>query len=80
MSKATAVAHPIQGLLKYHGLRDKELRLPMHDSISVCTAPYETRTTIELRDDLSADVYEIDGEEATGRPCRCGAGSGPACA
>ena len=54
MSKATAVAHPIQGLLKYHGLRDKELRLPMHDSISVCTAPFETRTTVELRDDLSA--------------------------
>src|SRR5207244_2584247 len=36
--KATAVAHPIQGLIKYHGLADPVLRLPFHDSISVCTA------------------------------------------
>jgi len=37
--KATARAHPIQGLVKYHGMRDPELRLPYHDSISLCTAP-----------------------------------------
>jgi len=37
--KATAVAHPIQGLIKYHGLADPVLRLPFHDSISVCSAP-----------------------------------------
>jgi len=44
--KASAAAHPIQGLIKYHGLVDPELRIPYHDSISVCTAPTETRTTI----------------------------------
>lgn len=49
MTKATAIAHPIQGLIKYHGLKNTELRLPFHDSISVCTAPFETRTTLELR-------------------------------
>src|SRR6058998_1556043 len=48
--KATAVAHPIQGLIKYHGLADPVLRLPYHDSISVCTAPLTTRTTIEFGD------------------------------
>jgi phosphomevalonate decarboxylase len=67
MEKATAVAHPIQGLVKYHGLRDVELRIPLHDSISVCVAPYETRTTVEVRPDLDEDVFEIDGQAATGR-------------
>lgn len=67
MSKATAVAHPIQGLIKYHGLRDPELRLPLHDSISVCVAPDESRTTLELREDLDEDYFEIDGKPATGR-------------
>ena len=67
MSKATAIAHPIQGLVKYHGLRDPKLRLPLHDSISVCTAPFETRTTVEVRPDLKADVVEIDGQPAAER-------------
>lgn len=66
--KATAVAHPIQGLIKYHGLRDGELRLPYHDSISVCTAPLETRTTVELDPDLTGDSVEVDGVTLGGRP------------
>jgi phosphomevalonate decarboxylase len=68
MSKATAIAHPIQGLVKYHGFRDVELRIPLHDSISVCVAPYETRTTVEVRPDLEQDVFEIDGAVVNGRP------------
>ena len=31
--KATAVAHPIQGLIKYHGLADPVLRLPDRKSV-----------------------------------------------
>ncbi|RDI70559.1 phosphomevalonate decarboxylase MvaD [Halopelagius longus] len=65
--KATAKAHPIQGLVKYHGMRDEELRLPYHDSISVCTAPTHTKTTVEFQPDAAEDVYRIDGEEVTGR-------------
>lgn len=65
--KATAIAHPIQGLAKYHGMRDPELRLPYHDSISVCTAPSHTRTTAEFESDREADVYVVDGEELSGR-------------
>jgi phosphomevalonate decarboxylase len=65
--KATARAHPIQGLVKYHGMRDPELRLPYHDSISVCTAPSNTTTTVEFQPDASEDVYLIDGEAVTGR-------------
>ncbi|SFG13995.1 diphosphomevalonate decarboxylase [Halopelagius inordinatus] len=65
--KATAKAHPIQGLVKYHGMRDEELRLPYHDSISVCTAPTHTKTTVEFRPDGEEDVYRIGGEDVTGR-------------
>jgi phosphomevalonate decarboxylase len=65
--KATAKAHPIQGLVKYHGMRDEELRLPYHDSISVCTAPSHSKTTAEFDPSLSEDTYVIDGEAVEGR-------------
>jgi len=63
--KATAVAHPIQGLIKYHGLIDERLRLPFHDSISVCTAPLSTTTTIEFGD-FPEDAATINGRRVTG--------------
>ncbi|OYR42030.1 phosphomevalonate decarboxylase MvaD [Halorubrum sp. Eb13] len=65
--KATARAHPIQGLVKYHGMRDPELRLPYHDSISLCTAPTATTTTVEWQPDASEDTYVIGGEAVDGR-------------
>ncbi len=64
--KATATAHPIQGLIKYHGLADPVLRLPFHDSISVCTAPLVTRTTVEFGD-YGADTLTLDGVSSTAR-------------
>ena len=65
--KATASAHPIQGLVKYHGMHDEELRLPYHDSISVCTAPSHTLTTVEFQPDATEDVYVIGGDRVEGR-------------
>jgi phosphomevalonate decarboxylase len=65
--KATARAHPIQGLVKYHGMRDAERRFPYHDSISVCTGPAGTTTTVAFEEGLSEDHYEVDGEPVTGR-------------
>ncbi|PSP94385.1 diphosphomevalonate decarboxylase [Halobacteriales archaeon QS_4_62_28] len=65
--KATAKAHPIQGLVKYHGMRDEERRLPYHDSISVCTAPSHSKTTAEFDAGLAEDSYVIDGGEVGGR-------------
>jgi phosphomevalonate decarboxylase len=64
--KATARAHPIQGLVKYHGLRDEALRYPYHDSISVATAPSRTVTTVAFDHSLDASRYVVDGEELTG--------------
>jgi phosphomevalonate decarboxylase len=66
--KATAVAHPIQGLIKYHGLSDSSLRIPFHDSISVCTSPLETTTTVAFEHELRGDALSVDGRELTGRP------------
>lgn len=65
--KATAKAHPIQGLVKYHGMRDPALRLPYHDSISVCTAPSHTTTTAEFQPDRDSDRYVVDGDAVAGR-------------
>ena len=65
--KATATAHPIQGLIKYHGMHDEELRLPYHDSISICTAPSHTITTVEFQPDATEDVYSIGGDRVEGR-------------
>ncbi len=64
--KASGEAHPIQGLIKYHGLVDAELRIPYHDSISVCTAPTRTRTTIEFAP-RHRDEIVINGTKADAR-------------
>lgn len=63
--KATAIAHPIQGLIKYHGLADFETRQPLHDSISVCVQPLSTRTTAQAG--YEVDRIEIDDVEVQGR-------------
>jgi phosphomevalonate decarboxylase len=65
--KATAVAHPIQGLIKYHGLKDSAKRIPYHDSISVCAAQLQTVTTVEFDSALKEDSIIINGKAATGR-------------
>lgn len=65
--KATAIAHPIQGLVKYHGMRDHQLRLPYHESISVCTAPTRSKTTVAFDESLQRDDITIDDEPVTGR-------------
>ena len=64
--KATAIAHPIQGLIKYHGLKDSKLRIPFHDSISVCIEALQTSTTVEATESLAQDSVMINGEEALG--------------
>ena len=67
MKKASAIAYPIQGLVKYHGLKDPVRRIPFHDSISLCTGPIHTHTTVQVLEIGSSEV-EIDGRKVTGRP------------
>lgn len=64
--KGSATAHPIQGLIKYHGLKDEDLRIPFHDSISVSTAPTVSHTTVEFGR-FKKDTASVDGRNLTGR-------------
>jgi len=64
--KATAIAHSIQGLIKYHGLKDSKLRIPFHDSISVCVDALYTITTVEATHALKEDLVIINGEKTVG--------------
>lgn len=64
--KSSAIAYPIQGLIKYHGLRDERLRIPFHDSISVATSPTASHTTIEFGK-FSKDMASVDGKKLAGR-------------
>jgi len=64
LAKATAAAHTIQGLLKYHGLRNKKLRLPFHDSISVCVKELSTTATVDFSPEYDDDTVQINGNPA----------------
>jgi len=66
VAKATACAHTIQGLVKYHGLKNRKLRLPYHDSISVCAKELTTTATVDFDRKYSEDEIEINGSVAKG--------------
>lgn len=63
--RAVSEAHPMQALVKYHGLMDWELRIPYHDSISVNIEALKTRTEVELVD--GKDEVTLNGKKLGGR-------------
>jgi phosphomevalonate decarboxylase len=65
--KATIVAHPIQGLIKYHGLRKPGQRIPYHDSISVCVQALTTTTTVETTDRMGENEFAVNGKKVWGQ-------------
>lgn len=64
--KAKAVAHPMEGLVKYHGLRDWTLRIPYHDSISVNLDAFTTTTEVEFGS-FGENTAFINGIKVSGR-------------
>jgi phosphomevalonate decarboxylase len=64
--KATAIAHPIQGLVKYHGLKNPKKRIPFHDSISVCADGLHTTTTVEVDNSFKENTTVINEKLVTG--------------
>src|SRR5439155_24839730 len=58
--KASARAYAIQGLVKYHGLRNERLRLPFHDSISVCMIALTNITTEAFSREFASDHIRIN--------------------
>jgi diphosphomevalonate decarboxylase len=67
LMKATAITHPIQGLIKYHGLKKPKQRIPFHDSISVCADALHTITTVEVDSSLKENIVVVNGKRVTGR-------------
>lgn len=65
--KATAVAHPIQGLIKYHGLKKPKERIPYHNSISVCIKALTTTTTVEASYALKENQIIVNRKELVGK-------------
>jgi len=61
LGKGSARAYAIQGLVKYHGLRNVKKRIPYHDSISVCMKSLPTITTVEFDRFLKRDSYKVNG-------------------
>lgn len=51
--------------MKYHGLKNSKLRIPFHDSISVCVKQLTTTATIEFDHDHSKNLIGINGRAAT---------------
>jgi diphosphomevalonate decarboxylase len=65
--KASARSYTIQGLVKYHGLRNERLRIPFHDSISACAEAVWTDATIQFDPSSLSSSLRINGREATQR-------------
>jgi diphosphomevalonate decarboxylase len=65
--KVTVVAHPIQGLIKYHGLRRLKERIPYHDSISVCVQALTTTTTVETLEERRESRFIVNGKTVYGQ-------------
>ncbi len=63
--KVSARAYAIQGLVKYHGFKNARLRIPFHDSISVCMKSLDTVTTVETGNSLRRDSIRINGSVPT---------------
>jgi phosphomevalonate decarboxylase len=67
LGKATGRANVIQGLIKYHGLKDEKRRLPFHDSVSVCAEQLYATATVEFDSKYPSDQIEINGATAAAR-------------
>ena len=61
--EAFALAYPIQGLLKYHGLADKEQRIANFSSISLNNNAFLTVTYVRFSKNLQTDRLILNGIE-----------------
>ncbi|WP_408638382.1 diphosphomevalonate/mevalonate 3,5-bisphosphate decarboxylase family protein [Roseiflexus castenholzii] len=64
---AAALAYPMQGVLKYHGLSDWDYRIAFLPSVSLCNDAGHTLTLVEFDPDLATDCATINGHVARGR-------------
>lgn len=60
--EAFSLAYPIQGILKYHGMVNKEHRIAYFPSISINNSAGNTVTFIKFSKDLDRDIAYLNGE------------------
>ena len=65
--KATAVAGSNIAFIKYWGVADESINLPLNNSISMTLAEAFTTTTVEWLDNAEADTVSIDGIQLDAR-------------
>ncbi|MCI4364966.1 MAG: diphosphomevalonate decarboxylase [Thermoplasmata archaeon] len=65
---ATFEAPPNIALVKYWGMRDRDLAIPYNSSLSVTLDRFRSRTTVRFDPSLDRDVVELNGEPAVGGP------------
>jgi len=65
---ATYEAPPNIALVKYWGMRDRELAVPYNSSLSVTLDRFRSRTRVRFDPDLADDEVEINGVPAVGGP------------
>ena len=66
MRKATANAGSNIAFIKYWGVADSAINLPLTDNISMTLDEMRTITTVEFDDELEQDVVIIGGDEEKG--------------
>lgn len=62
-----ALAYPIQGILKYHGMSDWDNRIAYLPSVSLNNSAAYTKTYVEFDRNLEKDIVIINEEQAEGR-------------
>ena len=65
--KATARAHTNIALIKYWGKRNESIILPMNNSLSLTLDAFYTTTSVRFPEDLTEDVFVLDGEVIEGK-------------
>ncbi|MHA1453880.1 MAG: hypothetical protein ACTSRD_13545, partial [Promethearchaeota archaeon] len=61
--EAFSLAHPIQGLLKYHGMFNPVKRIAFFPSISLNNGAFSTITYLKFDSHLSRDIFVLNGIE-----------------
>ncbi len=61
--KASAIANANLALVKYWGKRNKKLKLPYNNSISVTLSDFYTHTTVGFSTNYSTDLLTLNGQK-----------------
>lgn len=63
MYKGKVRAYTNIALIKYWGKENKELIIPMNNSLSLTLDAFYTETTVTFSEDYSTDIFYLDGEK-----------------